>query len=118
MNDRVARETMKYLPVKERAALGRAARTTVPRASLAEHTPPIERDPVAVITEQAAKRQQGPAADPVTAGWPRRPSPFCAAPQRSWLWISRPHRSADCACRPSGTRISPTSASSRALSVG
>ena len=58
MNDRAARATMKHLSVKERAALGRAARATAPRASLAAHTPPTKRDPVAVLTEQAAKRQQ------------------------------------------------------------
>ena len=59
MNDRAARATMEACStMKERAALGRAARTTVPRASLAAHTPPDQRDPVAVLTEQAAKRQQ------------------------------------------------------------
>ena len=58
MNDRAARATVKYLSVKERAALGREARATTPRASLAAHTPPARRDPVSVLMEQAATRQQ------------------------------------------------------------
>ena len=58
MNDRAARATVKHLSVEERAALGREARATAPRASLAAHTPPTQRDPVSVLVEQAATREQ------------------------------------------------------------
>src|SRR5437773_279566 len=41
----------------ERAQMGKAARTTVPRAAIADFEPPASRpDPVALLEEQAATR--------------------------------------------------------------
>ncbi|MFF4501443.1 DUF2252 domain-containing protein [Streptomyces sp. NPDC001401] len=48
---------MRHRTPKERAALGKAARTTAPRSAHAEFTPPPKRtDPVDVIETQSAKR--------------------------------------------------------------
>jgi len=48
-----------YLTAEERAALGREARATVRRADLASYEPPAgRRDPVDILIEQGAARQQ------------------------------------------------------------
>ena len=49
-----------HLNADERTAIGRAARASVSRADLAEYTPPRRRrDPIAILGEQDATRQQG-----------------------------------------------------------
>ncbi len=58
MGNAAVRATTKHPAVEERAATGRAARATAPRASLAEHTPAAGRDPLAILVAQAATRQQ------------------------------------------------------------
>jgi len=51
-------DTQLRLPADERAAIGRAARAKVGRQDLAEYTPPRRRNPVAILEEQDAQRQQ------------------------------------------------------------
>ena len=58
MDKAAARAIVKHLSAEERAAVGRAARATAPRAALAEHAPSARRDPVAILVDQAASRQQ------------------------------------------------------------
>jgi uncharacterized protein (DUF2252 family) len=48
----------KYPTVDERASRGRAARENAPRKALAAYTPPAQRDPLQILVDQGATRQQ------------------------------------------------------------
>ena len=52
------RSARKHPTLEERAARGRAAREAAPRKALAGHAPPAQRDPLQILTDQGATRQQ------------------------------------------------------------
>ncbi len=52
------RTPRKHPTLEERTALGRAAREAAPRKALADYAPPAQRDPVGILVDQGATRQQ------------------------------------------------------------
>jgi uncharacterized protein (DUF2252 family) len=52
------RSTRSHPTLDERTAKGRAAREAAPRKALADYAPPAQRDPIQILVDQGATRQQ------------------------------------------------------------